>query len=1078
MGYLGEGDLGLGNVLNKLQRRIESPTQLHEAHSHLLRVGSSITSRTPELMKQIEQVSSGRPLDVYELYQNMHDYGTKDPRHLPETVYKTKSGEIIHGSCTLPARDIQEIELITHGEGMVPQDVTFFVHGGGEDTLGVNGRGASLTYAALTMRGMGVEIESNHQGQTFRGKVKMVPVPHKEYTNMVFDYEPDPDARGKRTVIRITNPDDTLMRGLRKVSEIFLPSNPHYARATLVRPESGAVAPISEKVVWTEGSKRARVECLMGMPENGIRNNGAPSSYIYVGGLQVNTSRNYALPWAIWGAEHMKDDNRVGRSTDSSSAVGYYERAISQALCHTKSPALIRAWLDLNDGQPQSRFITPYELKVDSDLSPDTRGLMIQELKARYDGRLPFVCESEGVMEYATKQKVEPLIRGATSEFCKQLMTLGCENASRKIVHEVVEVKTDGTLQMRIADIGTATKVLAEVGIKDGLHIQRQDDGSTHVEFGDQKLMSEFGADAFQSLPRRETPREKILSAATFFLNDEGCADLQLVVEGPKETVTHTFKADKVARHGKHYGELGIKVTSSTRLTGNTNQKVYLRINPRKGEMLSKYLQNSFESDMKSALSSVAENKPINAMTEDERIAELERYRAKIAAEMKAEEDIASTKKALGRVLSGKITLAELLAQMRGESLTEDRREAVVREGLHLGVERHDEWTRIPRYRIKTNGFGINFAGYFREDVGDTLQIVDGKPVWVSSHKDLQSLEGRADLPEDWQFATEVYLNPSEWTPIPIRIDTKKVEFKAKPGLEVRVDKKNGIVVARGDEYITLYQNVKSSSLGSFYKPARPDRIDTQTHCAISDLDVSLAKELDKIRQSKQTPREKAARILNLQEQRFHYDNNHVIETEVMWGVNGNIALFERNLLNKASGTCNYAATSVALMLRLCGIPSRMEGGSVAGSKVSYLSDTHAWPIFWDGTEWRGIEATRGSVSPSVRLDLEASTPSRRARLLEPKDLIIFRESPTMWAGYQKTEITRDMRMMLMLIAQSPLLVKEFIAMVKRTDTRQEFEDLLRIIVMSSAEAIEGGARAVAHEQRNILLKSKVGEKK
>lgn len=489
MGNFGLAELGIGDVLNRLQRRMVPPLLPSEVNTHLLRVGSSITSGTPELMKQIEQVSSGRPLDIYELCQNMHDYGTRDPHHPPETRYKTKTGRTIIGNCDLPAKEVSEIELITHGEGMVPEDVCFFVHGGGEDTLGVNGRGASLTYAALTMRGMGVEIESNHGGESFKGKVRMVPVPHKKYTNMVFDYEQNRDASEKRTVIRITNPDETLMQGLKKVSEIFLPSNPHYARATLVRPESGAVAPISETVVWTEGAKRARVECLMGMPENGIRNNGAPSSYIYVGGLQVNASRNYALPWAIWGAEHMKDDNRVGRSTDSTSAVGYYERAISQALCHTKSRALIKAWLDLNDNEPRSRFATPFELRVDSNLSPDTRGLMIQELKARYGGKLPLVCESEDVMVYATKQKVEPLILGATSEFCKQLMTLGCENASRKIVHEVVEVKTDGTLQMRIADIGTATKVLAEVGIKEGLHIQRQDDGSTHVEFGDQILI-------------------------------------------------------------------------------------------------------------------------------------------------------------------------------------------------------------------------------------------------------------------------------------------------------------------------------------------------------------------------------------------------------------------------------------------------------------------------------------------------------------------------------------------------------------------------------------------------------------
>ncbi len=80
-------------------------------------------------------------------------------------------------------------------------------------------------------------------------------------------------------------------------------------------------------------------------------------------------------------------------------------------------------------------------------------------------------------------------------------------------------------------------------------------------------------------------------------------------------------------------------------------------------------------------------------------------------------------------------------------------------------------------------------------------------------------------------------------------------------------------------------------------------------------------------------------------------------------------------LFNKKSGNCEYFATSMALMLRIKGIPSRVVGGFKGGSYNDYggyylirASDAHLWVEAWIDGKWQRFDPSGriGRYSESV----------------------------------------------------------------------------------------------------------------
>jgi hypothetical protein len=73
-------------------------------------------------------------------------------------------------------------------------------------------------------------------------------------------------------------------------------------------------------------------------------------------------------------------------------------------------------------------------------------------------------------------------------------------------------------------------------------------------------------------------------------------------------------------------------------------------------------------------------------------------------------------------------------------------------------------------------------------------------------------------------------------------------------------------------------------------------------------------------------------------------------------------------------GSCEHFASALAVMLRGCGIPSRVVTGFLVhefnitgGYYIVRASDAHAWVEYYAGGAWRTCEATPQSVAPTGR---------------------------------------------------------------------------------------------------------------
>lgn len=1079
--------MGLSTILTKLKRRSVEPSLILP---DTIRLTSSIASNTPELTSMQEQVVKGRPVDWYELLQNMDDYGTRDSQKPPRIQSITRDGACTvytghpNAELGLFEGNIEQTELITSGEGMSPHDVVLFSHGGGDKTLGVNGRGASLAYALLTQRGMTVEIESNFGGDKFIGTVSMVPVPGRPITHMVFDYKSIGrvwNERDKQTIIRIKRPDKQFIDSLSKASEIFLPANPKYARARLVHPDNDAVSPISETDVWEEGGKKVRVECLLDLSEP-IDRKSKPHDSVYIGGLSVETFGYNAFPWAIWGGEHMKDsDKRVKRSIDSKKAEGRYDQAIVDALTHTKSNKLIDTWIQLNEDFVAKETSggynpTPFELGFDEsyELSRDTGELLRAALLNKY-GQLPFLCRSKNTFDYASKQISQPILQVPGNGFASVLAKIGCEDVIKHIDYNIREFKTDGSLPIRIPHKTMMIKQLAEIAGQGGIQIMHEKGRVTKILFTNPDLLRHFDADAYLALPEAQSVEEKLLSSISYLL-DGGCSPVQIVVERGDQTVTHTFTGNRIERNSAHRGEYNISARTSIEKKHNREPRVLLLIDTSSSSVMNNYLVEDLPPEIRTAIAELKTEKPTDQMTRDEAAEEIARLRAQLNDVRKAEGKTKVITESIRRFIGGELDLKNLLQAVRtGES--NGVAFGTTEEGLRLGVMHLGDYGREERFQIRTNGIGLNPAGYYREREGNELILAThGGIEWVDKNASFISLAGQGKKPSDWIIAPTLRLAKDTWTAIPIRIDMNDVTYVLQAGLEVEMDRPNKAVRARGvDAEVSFYQRRAKTSL---FRERRPESIDNRVHCTMEDLEAPLASELIRIRDSSHSVREKAALILNLQEHRFEYNDDPDGERQIMERVQ-TVRDFERNLLNTATGTCNYAATSVALMLRLCHIPVKMEAGSVAGSKVSRRSDTHLWPIFWDGAEWVGIEGTRGSISPSVRIDFSGSRGGRMARLNGPTDLLSTLSSPSIWSKVMGGELNSEIRMALRALSESPEMMKELVQMLSTTDSKLAFETLIRGLMLTTAETVESGARAFALSQKEelaVLLSKKAEE--
>lgn len=931
---------------------------------------SSIASNTSELLSMQRQEAEGRPVSLYEFGQNLVDYSVKE-RPLICLNMADGTSQIYSGhpeELKVKEDDVDSISFVSFGEGMDPSDIILFSHGGGEGTLGVNGRGGSIAYTYCVSEGMGVQIASTRGGEAFVGNIKMVDVPSKKgLKRMVFEYQDS--ARIWRdderiTEVKVLEPNFHFIDSLGKLSEIFLHANPKYSSAKLVTPDADAVSSAESIKVWASQGSNITVDCLLGLPESFHRET-TPQNSIFVGALKVATAghENFALPWAIWGGEH-SSRKQVTRSKDSRNAEGSYRDAIKAFILNTSSEKILEKILDVNEKWVNTKDIflkgnPPEEISMfyhnfgiyDTDkVSEQTTKALTKILKRKYGDSLPIIAVTSTEADELKRKFGDSrnILQIASPGFSFLLESTGCE--FYKDVFKIQENQTRGMLNVKVLSEEKTIDALAEIAGGKMLKTYRDNSGTT-IRLEDKGLLEQIDFESFLGLPDTDSKLQKLISALGFFTNIGYDISLRLV-KGDRIVY---FNFDSYQERDEEVS-FSVKAKAVTDTSKDLSEGLQLKI---RNDHLNKNHEDYFlEAVSRKMSKSNNLEEEVNSMSDTEVRDELLRLKKEKFLKEKEKIKIEKTLAEFKDLVNGKVSLKDWLSEIPSHLSS---RNGIIESISEFGVHRLGE-NMETFATVETNGIGISLADYYRSSVTDSFLLGNEGQVLGVSEEKWELLSGTLSSPTEWQIATTINVGRG-WTNIPIKREMNDITYLEHDGLEVVIDKKNRVVRARSNnsesEEVKFYQ--RNCENGLFIK-SKPESVNYQVDCSIKDINEPLASKLKEIRDDKKMSlKNKNTLVTILHKESFIYSDNPEIQNEVMKNVK-KIGEFESNLVNIGSGICNYSAARLSIMKRLCGLPTRIEGGVVTSTKELKLNHTHAWPLSWDGKNWYEEESTHGVV--------------------------------------------------------------------------------------------------------------------
>lgn len=1030
---------------------------------------SSIASNTLELLSMQRQEAEGRPVSLYEFGQNLVDYSVKE-RPLICLNMADGTSRIYSGhpeELKVKEEDVDSISFVSFGEGMDPSDIILFSHGGGEATLGVNGRGGSIAYTYCVSEGMGVQIASTKGGEAYVGKVKMVDIPNKAgLKRMVFDYQESSriwrdDER--ITEVKVLEPNFHFIDSLGKLSEIFLHANPKYAGAKLVTPDADAVSSVESIKVWASQGSGVTVDCLLDLPEPFLREE-TPQNSIFVGALKVSTAghENFALPWAIWGGEH-SNRKQVTRSKDSRNAEGSYRDAIKAFILNTSSEKILEKILDVNEKWVNTKDIflkgnPPEEISMfhhnfgiyDTDkVSEQTTNALTKILKRKYGASLPIIAETpteadELRQKFGDSRKILQL---ASPGFSMLLESTGCE--FYKDIFKIQENETRGMLNVKVLSEEKTIDALAEIAGGKILKTYRDTSGTT-IHLDDKGLLEQINFESFLGLPDNDSKLQKLMTVLGFFTNVGYDISLRLV------------KGDRVVyfnfdSYQERDGEVSfsVKAKAVTDTSKDFSEGLLLKI---KNDHLNKNHEDYF---LEAVARKMSKNnnleEEVNSMSDAEVRDELLRLKKEKLFKEKEKIKIQKTLAEFKDLVKGKVTLKDWLTEApHGLNSRNGIIESISEFGVHRLGENMETFATV-----ETNGIGVSLADYYRSSVSDSFLLGDEGQVFGISEEKWELLSGTLSSPTEWQIATTINVG-RKWTNIPIKREMNDITYLEHEGLEVVIDKKNRVVKARSNnseaEEVKFFQ--RKCENGLFIK-SKPEDVNYQVDCSIKDIKEPLASKLREIRDNKKISlKNKNTLVTILHKESFIYSDNPEIQNEVMKNVK-KIGEFESNLVNIGSGICNYSAARLSIMKRLCGLPTRIEGGVVTSTKELKLNHTHSWPLSWDGKNWYEEESTHGVVLGDL------------SKKIDPIDMYGSRMEELLQAGFSSKVSAaaaffslKDEVVNLMGQAEEDNFHKK----EKKGKINPAIERMMRVAIILAADSLTHKTSVISEKQKRKLI--------
>lgn len=1061
-------DVLRGNIFGTDMARNIRTEILSKTTNQKLRLDSSIASNTEELISMKQQEEKGRPVSIYEFSQNLVDYSTTNKPLICLDMADGESRIFTGHKKDLEVKDgeVKSVNFVSFGKGMDPADIILFSHGGGDGTLGIHGRGGSMAYAYCVESGMRVQITSTSGGKAYTGEIKMVEIPTKAgIKRMTFEYENV--ARVWRederiTEIKILEPTQDFIQSLSKLPEVFLYANPKYSGAKLVPPDGDAISPVESIDVWEGRYGNVRVECLMGLSEGFNRENN-PSNTLMIGGLKVesNMLQNFALPWAIYGGEHVDNyRNRVTRSKDSRSAEGAYTEAIETFLLNTSSEKILNKLLDLNDYWTENKNIlfsenVPQEISMFSrrdtnlPMSEITKSKFIKVLKERFDGSMPVIAESRREFEELVKKfgDSKRVIRVADRGMSPLFKAVGCDFYDD--IFQIQEKITAGTLDFRKISEENAVNFLAEMVGGKNLKVSKRD-GNIVINLEDKALIEKINLECFTSLPENDSKLYKLLSTVCFL----GGEKYKINIRSVKGDRVLTFNFDVGASNRLNEVSLSVVAHGITDTTKDFPDGLVL-------EMRSDHLGDAFEKKFFDAIAYKASRsnlieEEINAMSEAQVREELIKIRKENVRKEKEQQQIEKTMGAFRNLVKGKVKLKDWLEVAPRSSENE-----IVESASVFGVRRLGEEPETIA-QVETNAIGYPLADYYRRSTTDTFTFNKAGQVIGTSKEKWEALSGISSQPDEWQIATSISVGKN-WVNIPIKRGMNDVTYLRENGLEVIFDKEKWTVKARRAnsndmETVKFYQRNCQDGL---FEMKDPEKVNFQVQCNLNDIKEPLSFELKVIRDDKKLSlNDKNLMVTMLHKDSFVYDDDPMIEEEVMKGVE-TIGQFEANLVNKASGICNYSAARLSIMKRLCGLPTKIESGVVTSNRELKTNHTHSWLLSWDGYHWYEEESTSGVVAEGV------------GKRIDPVEIYKSRIEGLIDDGYDpKTAANMMFRLVkkeVMSLA-GPKDADNFHEKNKKIKINPVVKRLARVAVILAAESLANKAQNVSEEQKHKLV--------
>lgn len=945
LGTRGEGmefgnGSGIGSSFGPGSEEIQGPEGITEAHR------------------------KGIPVAVYELMQGMVDFG-RGNLPAPRIWVEYKNGERIayHGRDIHPEdpeNPIVAIEFVNGGRGLPPEYVAISksdkengTHKG-DRKLSKYGKGLTLALTYLKHRGLNVRVSSHCDGQMWAGKVRFVQTAtgRENVLNLRGKWGGAVQDGSAVTVVRVERPrdgviPDDIIQGVSRSSEVFLYANPKSPQAVLVdRDETAANGTILSLKV-----DKGEVIYL-----NEVSGGGQDGSWrhVYVDGLLVplKSEMRSIFPWAFQGLDGDGSDKpkptyplRVARSHSSTSYDADDISAPALVAVHMiEDKELLRRLLKCVVNEPEVRFLEFPEDQWYSFLlgkmSKKTAVLVKEIWAEEYGGDAVLAFSGDQVELYrshAGRDKNVVLIPRGLAQFLERCGIPTVEKELRKL--DVKKMENLNNLHVPFADSNDRFDILMD-------HIARVD--------GTVELLDVSGKKQMVFTIPRVVKDENEFNGQT--ISNEGIiVRTATVVARAAQTDCSIFVID-----GDFVYEVNITVSDVSKGVFKTDIEVHKflrKLKPQYGECLDGTTYVVFSGGE-------VESFDIGGVNEYLKKKKKEREAAR--------KKMPSRKNEVPSVPASKETSRTNIGQIR------------------IYEEKDSDFEPYPEAQYPN--------AHYREMIG-TQFVYDQKEseaYWENGYNWELVTDILHEEPEKCFSAHVICGFNSEGTYLDVPSGYKIFAINASDDASVRLyqDVRAGVYMITGSASKLVYYTWPCESEMP-YETMPPTSEETADF-----LDGGNSEYLNPdwrdfiigvVRGPSLTTEDKVELLLEKWRKTFVYSKKYSKNDQVK---GANLEEIAARILNTKSGICNICATGFALLLRACGIPSRVVCGY--WKQADSHGGRHAWVEYFDDGVWRVFDpvlvVSSDSDMPEGTASEIVAELSRRLKISEEQLVALMEE--------------------------------------------------------------------------------------